>query len=308
MNTKSTLLLTSVLLSVLACSNDKGSGSSSSAPKAEATNVSEVPAFQKTNLMPAIGEDGYKEYVETRYGKTCQVYRSDKGEIESYRDKEGFDANLKVGDESFTKTQTTNLFEDRKFEERYTVSEKSLQKVSLKITYFSLFFSAAGGELLTKPAPDQGVCVFVGEHMDCDFSNKTPDEMSDYLTPQGLQYMKTRKDSEVEMEMCRIQNADSFDSKTELGQYKLQDGQSIEAYMTTEIAKGKVLCGDKDMGAGEVKSYKVNSFAIKAIPGIGHLTGEMQCGGVLLVDSHVVSVGGKAVSSYRFEQVKPALK
>jgi hypothetical protein len=307
LKTKTSILLTSVLLATLACSSDKGSSSQSSLPTKPAADVSEVPEFKSNKLMPAIGDEGYTQYREARFGKSCQVFRNDKGEIESYRDKPGFDPSLKEGEETFTITKVSSQIEDRSSEERYKVVALTANKADVKNTYYSMIFSKGGGETLVKPYSEDITCMALGEHVECDLPAKNPSELGEFLTQQGMDYLQNRESAE--MDLCQIQNAGSLESKVELGQFKLHDGRVVEAYMNTEIVKGKVICGDADMGEGEVKSYTVSSLQVKAIPGVTNLNGENQtCGGVQLVNSHVVKVEGKVLSSYRFEQQSPALK
>ncbi|MGZ5278681.1 MAG: hypothetical protein ACXWC9_01990 [Pseudobdellovibrionaceae bacterium] len=309
MNLKLTLtVLSALVLSFVACSKNKGSEPlSETPPVVQVADLSKIPSFESFRIISPDKASSYAHYIEARFGSSCKIRRDQHGAVTSYQDRQGFDPSLKIGDSAYVSVQLSNQGGNRKIEQKYQVKNSSILKSRVIRTTYSMFLPAAGGEILSKPILEFESCIFVDGVIECKNESKSIDEFRPSMTTQGFDYLKTHPNNQFDS--CFIQNSTSLISKVELGRLYLQDGQAIEAYRTTEIVKGPVMCGDQLMGEGEVTSYNVASLDVKAIPSIREIEGEMQsCGGATVINSHVVQVGGKIVDSYRFEQLKPALK
>jgi len=309
MNLKLTLTILSVLvLSFVACSKNKGGDVAPEAPPiVEVADLSKTPSFEPIQILSPDKVTSYAHYIEARFASSCKVRRNQQGAVIAYQDREGFDHSLKIGDSTYVSVQLSNQGGSRKMEQKYQVRNASVLKSRVIRTTYSMFLPAAGGNILTKPILEFENCIFVDGEIECKSESKSIDDFQSSMTTLGFNYLKTHPNNQFDS--CLIQNPNNLISKVELGRLHLQEGLTIEAYRTTEIAQGPVLCGNQLVGEGEVTSYNVTSLDVKSIPSIREIEGEMQsCGGATVINSHVVQVGGKIVDSYRFEQLKPALR
>jgi predicted small lipoprotein YifL len=311
MNVKYDLMTTMFLLCALsACGKktDAGTPEKEKATLIETANVSEVPNFEVTRAVPQPTEPGYATYLEGRFGSSCQVQRNSAGQIIAYREKSGFDASLRIGDSAYVSTQSSNQEGHRKMEEKYEVHAISRIKARIDRTYLSMDLEQAGGEILTRAVKEFDHCLWIDGQISCDGTDKTLEDYRPHMTTQGFEYLRSHPGGKFES--CTIENqATTVSSKVELGQLKLQDGKKIEAFLTTQKVRGPITCQDQLMGEGEMVTYSITSLAVKAIPSMGDRDGQLPtCGGVTVVKSHVVTIANKVIDSYRFEQLKPALK
>ncbi len=311
MNLKYELIMAvflSCALSACGKKTDAGTPEKEKANLIETANVSEVPNFEVTRLVPRPNESGYAGYMEGRFGSSCQVQRNSAGQIVAYKEKQGFDSSLKIGDSAYVSTQLSNQEGHRKMEEKYEVHAISDLKARIDRTYMSMDLEQAGGEILTRAVKEFDHCLWIDGQISCDGIDRSLEDYRPNMTAQGFEYLKSHPGGKFES--CTIENqATTVSSKTELGQLKLQDGKKIEAFLTTQTVRGPVTCQDQIMGEGEMVTYSIASLAVKAIPSMGDRNGQLStCGGVTVLKSHVVTIAGKVVDSYRFEQLKPALK
>lgn len=295
------ILPSALILAAVACSKK------TSNMVVEVADLSQTPGFQATQEIVQADSAAFNSYLEDRFGKSCRVQRGKDGVIAFYQDRAGFDPSLQDKDETYVSRQLSSQSGSRKMEQRYHVRHTTSLKTRVTRTTVSMFSLQAGGEILLKPFPENENCIFIDGEIDCKSETKSIEDYRPYMTSQGYEYFKAQPHQQLET--CRIQSTTEYQSKTEKGFLRLQDGSRIPSYRETEVAIGPVICGDQNLGDGQVISYQVRSSAVKAIPSIPEIEDEMQtCGGALVIDSHSVSVGGKVVESFRFEQIKPSLK
>jgi hypothetical protein len=303
--------ISTVLAVAVACS--KKSGADAQTPEGpqnfvEVADVSKIPNFEAQGVAPSPQEAGYGQYAEARFGKSCQVQRNQAGAITAYNDVLGFDRSLNVEDTTYVTVHLSNQSGSRHMQQNYLV--KSIQDFKTRVvrTTYSMSSPEAGGEILLSPVNEYENCVFVNNEISCLEENKSIDEFRGNMTAQGFDYLKSHSGGETAS--CSIRTPSGpTESKTEFGRLRLQNGQSIHAFLTTEVVRGPVICGTQILGEGQVISYEVTSLAVKSIPAIREIKDGLQtCGGAKVISSHVIQVGGKVIESYRFEQVQPALR
>ncbi len=292
---------------IIACAK-KNSASTPPGQVVEVADISQTPNFEAQQLVTRENESSYQNYLERRFGSSCQVRRDHKGRIQSYQDRKIFDPSLNDGDSTFVSTQVSNQSGMRKIEERYQVRNSRDLNARVIKTIFSMVIPGAGGEIMLKPMPEAINCVVMNGEIDCSGENKSLEDYRPNITQRGYDFL--RSDEGGQFETCYIQNASKVVTKTEKGIFRLHEGGSFEAMRETEFAFGPVICGKQNLGEGEVTTTTITSLSIKAIPGIEELQSASfyTCGGVQVLKSHVVKVGGKIVDSFRFEQLKPVLK
>lgn len=219
----------------------------------------------------------------------------------SYKESYKLDPALRVGDTVYKEMQKNTQKLNSIVQYKTQIQDVSGNTKVESNSVMSMLIKQAGGEVLKKPIVSTMTCkgvnvtkdpsgtTYYSEDCKGDFPQEK--DASTYMTPQGVRYWNSTGSTNSFDCVVNSRNLDT--QKVERGTFEI-DGKKIKAFRHMSRMVGDVVCSGRYVGKGVEERVNISSNEIIS-------QGYTFCGGETLAYSSTISLGEKAIESFKME-------